>query len=924
MVSPPPLPGVRSPIQRPVAPAALALALLAGAMPGFAPAASALPTLTVWGQAVEEGDSGTRNLAFTVTLAPPSDQRVTVQVDTGPASGDTHALTDFSAPGGPDYVPVTARTLTFEPGETQKTVDVPVNGDRMDEPRWERFALHLSNAVNADIETHSAVGYIMDDDPLPELTVRSRTVTEGDSGKRTVSFTAALSAATGQEVFVYFDIGDGTATEGEDYRVPFRPRPRQMIISGKRFQRQGTFEVEILGDTLEEGDETFRVELSNPTNVVLPDAAITGTITDDDGTDPISGGNTAPTASDGSVSMLDDVRSTPRYTFGAGDFNFADADPGDALASVRIVAPPSPGSLALDNAAVTASQVVTKAQLDAGELSFQPDENAWGNGYATFTFRVSDGTTESADAYAMTIDVAEVSYEEVARLMLVDPATGVDLGNLATGPAVSAGSAYGVRADVDTPGLIGSVVFLLQGPVRHRHTDDRAPYSLFGDVNGVVNGRSLRAGSYTLSATAHAQSGGTGRVLGRRVHPFAVEAVVAPSPATGLTASSATQTTVGLSWTLPTQPEDLTVTGVEVQQQAADESWSTVATLAADATSHTVTGLTAGTPYTFRIRLATSNGNADSEPAEAQTAHTPLEVEMAGSVPASDDGALRAGTGAQGCRVDVEVRFLDADENAVAVDALAATDFTMTNGRAGTPVADVDGLRWTVPVRATTNERGLLRVRLPATARWRAAEQVFHSYGAGVCATAARGELAILRVEELSISPSFTSTTTSYTAETTDADAEVVAEAVYADATVTIAPVDADEDADGHQLALAEGETEVTVTVTPGDGSAAKTYTVTVTRETADSPVPAPVNLQAVGGDEQVTLTWTAPEYGGSITGYEFRFCRVTSPTQCPYDEWKSTESTTSHTVKYWYTEHGGRTYRFRLSNGRKCGFLRT
>ena len=511
-MSPPPLPGVRSPVQRPVAPAALALALLAGAMPGFAPAASALPTLTVWGQAVEEGDSGTRNLAFTVTLAPPSDQRVTVRVDTGPASGDTHALTDFSAPGGPDDVPVTARTLTFEPGETQKTVDVPVNGDRMDEPRWERFALHLSNAVNADIETHSAVGYIMDDDPLPELTVRSRTVAEGDSGKRTVSFTAALSAATGQEVFVYFDIGDGGG--GLPGPVPSPPPSDDHL--GKEVPEAGDLRS---GDSRRHAGGRRR---DVPGGALEPDKrgpAGRGNHGHDhrrrrDGPNQrlLFGGNTAPTASDGSVSMLDDVRSTPRYTFGAGDFNFADADPGDALASVRIVAPPSPGSLALDNAAVTASQVVTKAQLDAGELSFQPDENAWGNGYATFTFRVSDGTTESADAYAMTIDVAEVSYEEVARLMLVDPATGVDLGNLATGPAVSTGSAYGVRADVDTPGLIGSVVFSLQGPVRHRHTDDRAPYSLFGDVNGVVNGRSLRAGSYTLSATAHAQSGGTGRV----------------------------------------------------------------------------------------------------------------------------------------------------------------------------------------------------------------------------------------------------------------------------------------------------------------------------------------------------------------------------------------------------------------------------
>ena len=308
--------------------------------------------------------------------------------------------------------------------------------------------------------------------------------------------------------------------------------------------------------------------------------------------------------------------------------------------------------------------------------------------------------------------------------------------------------------------------------------------------------------------------------------------LAAPNPATGVTASSTAQTTVDLSWTLPEQPEGVSVTGVEVQQQAADESWSTNATLADDATSHTVTGLTAGTPYTFRIRLVTSSGNADSETAEAQTADTPLEAKMAGSVPDTGGGRSgRSGSQDDGCAVEVSVEFLDTDGNAVAVDALAATDFTMTNGRAGTPVADADGLGWTVPMRATTNERGLLRVRLPATARWEAAEQVFHNYGAGVCATAARGELATLRIEEISISPSFQSTTTSYTAETTDADAEVVAEAVYTDATLTIAPVDADEEADGHQLALAEGETEVTVTVTPGDGSAAQTYTVTVTRE---------------------------------------------------------------------------------------------
>ena len=213
----------------------------------------------------------------------------------------------------------------------------------------------------------------------------------------------------------------------------------------------------------------------------------------------------------------------------------------------------------------------------------------------------------------------------------------------------------------------------------------------------------------------------------------------------------------------------------------------------------------------------------------------PLKTEMTGSVPAAAAGGPgRSDASSGGCRVEVSVAFLDAAGDPVAVDALAtlaASDFTVENGRAGTPVADADGLGWTVPVQAT-DKRGFIRVRLPATAHWRAAEQVFRNR-AGVCAPAPRGELAALWVDDLTISPIFTNATTSYTGETTDAEAEVVARAVYDDATVTIAPEDADEERDGHQVALAEGETEVTVTVTPGDGSDARTYTVTVTREPA-------------------------------------------------------------------------------------------
>ena len=120
--------------------------------------------------------------------------------------------------------------------------------------------------------------------------------------------------------------------------------------------------------------------------------------------------NTPPTAADNAVTAGVDTA----YTFEADDFGFADTDPGDMLASVRIVTVPTPGTLALDGTAVLADAVVTKAQIDGGMLTFTPVAGASGIGYASFTFKVNDGTDDSADAYTMTIDVAELPAITIA------------------------------------------------------------------------------------------------------------------------------------------------------------------------------------------------------------------------------------------------------------------------------------------------------------------------------------------------------------------------------------------------------------------------------------------------------------------------------------------------------------------------------
>ncbi len=111
--------------------------------------------------------------------------------------------------------------------------------------------------------------------------------------------------------------------------------------------------------------------------------------------------NTLPVASDNTVTTNMDTS----YTFDAGDFNFTDTDAGDALVSVKVTELESAGALALDGTDVTLDQVITKADIDAGKLTFTPAANASGDPYASFKFKVNDGKGESASAYIMTIDV---------------------------------------------------------------------------------------------------------------------------------------------------------------------------------------------------------------------------------------------------------------------------------------------------------------------------------------------------------------------------------------------------------------------------------------------------------------------------------------------------------------------------------------
>ena len=117
--------------------------------------------------------------------------------------------------------------------------------------------------------------------------------------------------------------------------------------------------------------------------------------------------NTVPTASNSSVTTDEDSS----YSFQASDFNFSDTDSGDTLTSIKITALENAGSLRFINGAsiedVTINQVISVADITAGNLVFVPDADANGSSYASFEFSVSDGTDNSI-TYTMTIDVDAV------------------------------------------------------------------------------------------------------------------------------------------------------------------------------------------------------------------------------------------------------------------------------------------------------------------------------------------------------------------------------------------------------------------------------------------------------------------------------------------------------------------------------------
>jgi hypothetical protein len=227
------------------------------------------PSISVGDATLTEGNTGTLNMIFTVSITAVFDRDVTVRY----ATSDGNSWNTATA--GIDYQSRSGQ-VTIPAGNTSATIAIPVYGDRLVE-NSETFSVRLTDPTNAFIADGSGVATIVDNEP--RISINNVSKSEGNGKKTTLyTFTVTLSAAYDQAVTMSYRTVDGTATTGDgDYigktgTLTFAPGETTKTIT-----------IEVKADNKRELNESFYLDLfGNSSNSTFTKFRGVGTIWNDD------------------------------------------------------------------------------------------------------------------------------------------------------------------------------------------------------------------------------------------------------------------------------------------------------------------------------------------------------------------------------------------------------------------------------------------------------------------------------------------------------------------------------------------------------------------------------------------------------------------------------------------------------------------
>ena len=228
--------------------------------------AATLPTISIADVSLAEGNSGTQQATFTVSLS---------QAAAGPVTFDI--ATDYgTASPGSDFVSKATPGQSIAAGQTSAPFAVTINGDTNVEDN-ETFTVNLANVSGATVLDAQAQGRIINDD-MATLSIDDVSLNEGGSGTAsTATFVIHLSRPMPNPVTFDIATSNGTASAPVDYVA--RSQLGRYLDAGRTSL---PFEVNVTGDATAETNETINVTISNVTGAILGDGAAIGTILNDD------------------------------------------------------------------------------------------------------------------------------------------------------------------------------------------------------------------------------------------------------------------------------------------------------------------------------------------------------------------------------------------------------------------------------------------------------------------------------------------------------------------------------------------------------------------------------------------------------------------------------------------------------------------
>jgi uncharacterized repeat protein (TIGR01451 family) len=237
-----------------------------GATPTPTPTPSGTPSLSINDVSQDEGNAGTTNFNFTVSLSSPA-QTGGVSFTVNTANGTTNPAT-----AGTDYVAIVNGAGSIPQGSSSTQVTVQVNGDATTEPN-ETFFVNISGVTGAGVTDGQGLGTIQNDD----ITITPIHDIQGN-GKasplvgQSVTTTGIVTGRKTNGYFIQDPVADADPNTSEAMFVFTSSAPSAAITVGDSVRVAGTVS-EFISATSDEPvtptDPKTATEITSPTTTIL-------------------------------------------------------------------------------------------------------------------------------------------------------------------------------------------------------------------------------------------------------------------------------------------------------------------------------------------------------------------------------------------------------------------------------------------------------------------------------------------------------------------------------------------------------------------------------------------------------------------------------------------------------------------------------